>query len=454
MRRVRFTILAAALAAAGCAAEVSTERPDIAVPAAWSQAAPQDTTAVFPAAGWWRAFGSAELEQLIAAAQRNNPDLAAAGYRIAQARAQTRVAQAGLFPTLNAGADTSRSWRGEAPGTDSFGLDFQAAYELDLWGKNRFAATAADASYTASVYDREAVALSLVAEVATTYFRYLSLNDRLANAHRILETAERVLGLVGTQAEIGAVSGLEVAQQRGAVAGLRANLPALEQQRQEALNALAQLLGTTPGGLSLKGSSLAELQIPAVAAGLPSELLERRPDLRRAEATLVAARADAAAARAAMFPTIRLTGGTGYSSAELSSLFTPTGFFASIAGGLAQPLFDAGRLAGQYQGAQARQGERLENYRAAVMTAFMEVENALAAVRYLAEEEAAKRVAYSQAERAYELAEIRYRAGLVDFLTVLETQRSLFQQQDALEQTRLARLNAAVAMFRTLGGGW
>jgi NodT family efflux transporter outer membrane factor (OMF) lipoprotein len=446
--------LAFALATAGCAGEVSTERPEFAVPAEWSQPVAADPAAVFPAAGWWRGFGSEELARLIATAQRNNPDLAAADYRIAAATAQARVARAGLFPTLDASADRGRSWRAEELPTDSFGVDFQAAYEVDLWGRNRFAASAAEATTTATVHDREAAALSLVAEVATSYFQYLSFGDRLANARRILDTAEQVLELVELQAEVGTVSGLEVAQQRGAVAGLRANIPALEQQRQQSLNALAQLLGTTPGTLSIEATSLADLRVPAVAAGLPSEVLERRPDLRSALAALVAARADAASARAAMFPTIRLTGSTGYSSAELSSLFTPMGFAASIAGGLAQPLFDAGRLAGQSQAAKARQGEQAEAYRAAVMTAFMEVENALAATRYLAEEEAAERVAYDEAERAYELAQTRYRAGLVDFLSVLETQRSLYAQQDSLEQTHLARLSAAVAMFRALGGGW
>ncbi|MBX6323410.1 MAG: efflux transporter outer membrane subunit [Rhodospirillaceae bacterium] len=454
LRRTAPGALVLAVVLAGCAAPPVEERPAVPVPAAWSQPAPARPGAVYPQPGWWRAFGSAELERLVAAAQRNNPDLEAAGERIAQAMAQARAARAGLFPSLQGSVDVSRSLRsGRAP-LDDIALDLDVAYEVDLWGKNRMIARAADETTAASVYDRQAAALSLVAAVATTYFRILSLDDRLASAREILAIAEQILTLVEDQARIGVVSDLEVTEQRSAVATLRAQVPALARQRQESLDALAALLGTTPGALHIEAGTLAGIVVPAVAAGLPAPPPARRPDLRRAEAALAAARADAAAARAALFPTISLTAGGGTASDALQALFTPESLSAAVAASLLAPIFDAGRLAGQHQQAEARARELVAAYRSAVITAFREVEDALAAVRYLAEADRAQRDAAAQARRAYDLAAVRYRAGLVDFLTVLNAQTVVFQQQDALAQTELARLTAAVDLFKALGGGW
>lgn len=452
-------VLSAALLLCGCAALPSGAGPasPVEAPPAWANAVAPAADVPRPApvpARWWESFGSPELAGLIARAYADNPDLAASRQRIAQARAQLRAAGAALYPALDASASGARNWRGEGGAGNGFQAGMDASYEVDLWGLNRAGMRSAEAREQASVFDRDAMAVSLAADVATAYFQYLNLDDRLGSARRILDIAERVQALVDRQVELGAASGLEAAQQRGTVASLRAGIPQLEQDRAQTLNALAQLLGTTPGALSIRADSLDGLSLPAIAPGLPSELLLRRPDLRRAESLLASARADVSAARAAMLPSIRLTGGAGFSSAELSSLFTPSGFLANLVAGVVAPVFDGGRLAAQRDQAQANVEEAVEAYRSAVVAAFRDVEDALAAIRYLAEIEEARQAALEAARRAYELAEIRYRAGAADFLTLLSTQRSLFQEEDGFEQVRLARLAAAVSLYRALGGGW
>lgn len=447
MKRSLPLILVLALAVGGCATQTLGERPAVEVPAAWSSA-----SGAVPDATWWTAFDSAELTRLLDLAATNNPDLAASRQRIAQAIAQLDAAGAGLLPTLDGTGSAGRAWPGEGEAGNAFRLGLSAGYEVDLWNRAGFAVDAAEASAAASAFDHRAAELSLAAQVATGYLQVLSLNDRIANARRVLEIAERVLALVETKEGFGTASGLDLAQQRLAVFSLRANLPSLEQSLVQSRNALAQLVGVAPQDLVLEAASLRDVGLPTVGAGLPSELLERRPDLRRAEAQLVAAQANVGAARAAMFPAIRLTGSTGYSSSELSALFTPAGLLTNLAAGLTAPLFDGGRLAAQRDAAHAREAEAVAAYRSAVISAFRDVEDALAAVRYGAELAQAQEAAAAQAREAYDLAEVRYRAGVSDFLSVLDAQRSLFQQEDSLEQVRLARLSAVVSLYRALGG--
>ena len=458
--------LAAAGLLAGCMSTPSYERPATPLPTAWRAAPPQDESAAwipaavedglaYPPAAWWLVFGDPELERLIATAHGNNHDLKAAASRVAQAEARARAAAADLYPGLAGSGSSDRDGSGGSRLDPSYRSGLQAEYEVDFWGKNRAAAESADAAIEASRFNRETVALSLTAEVATTYFEYLALRDRLASARQQLEIARRVLDLVRAQAEWGAVSELRVAQQRNTVATLEATLPTLERQQAETGNALAGLLGLAPQELELTpGGSLGAVAVPPVEPGLPAELLNRRPDIRRAEADLVAANADVHAARAALFPSIRLTGGAGFASAALSSLVGVGGSFYNLVSGLTAPIFDAGRLRAGHELAQAREEELVHGYRASIIAGLREVEDALAAAKYLAETEAAQGEALAQARRAYALAEVQYRAGAVDFMTVLDAQRTLFQAEDTLLQTRLARLNASVALFKALGGGW
>lgn len=451
---LRSAVLALTLAATACGSLTAVTDVPSAPPVAASWAnAPAQAPVDIPMQ-WWEAYGSRELTTLIATAHRNNPDLAASVQRIARARAQARAARAGLFPSLDASAGSSRRWPGEGKASNAFQAGLDAAYEVDLWGGIDAVGKAAAADVLTTVYQHDAAALSLDAEVASTYFQVLNLGDRLDNARRVLAIAERVLDLVETQARLGAASGLEVSRQRGAVASLRASIPSLERSRAESLNALAELIGTTPDALAVAADSLDAVILPAVAPGLPSTLLERRPDLRAAEAGMAAAAYDVQAARAALLPSVRLTGSGGFSSTELSSLFSPTGFLTSLAAGLTAPLFDGGRLRAQRDAAEATRGEAIESYRAAVLAAFRDVEDALAATRFLAEIEEARADAVRQAEESYAIAEARYRVGRTDFLDLLDAQRTLFEQQDAFEEVRLSRLTASVSLYRALGGGW
>jgi NodT family efflux transporter outer membrane factor (OMF) lipoprotein len=238
------------------------------------------------------------------------------------------------------------------------------------------------------------------------------------------------------------------------VANQRAALPPLEQQLRQTENALAILLGQTPDALTIATGSLADVTLPEIAPGLPSELLNRRPDVASAEAQLVAANADINTARAALFPSIQLTAQGGFASAALSSLFDGPGLFWSLVASVTQPIFEGGRLSGQVDLTEARYEELVQTYRATVINAFRDTEDSLVAIRQLSDQQALQEEAVRQAQTAFELADTRYRGGLDTLLNVLDAQRTLFQARDVLVQVRSARLQATVSLFRALGGGW
>lgn len=446
------------LTVSACALTPDTRGPQAPVPAGWrTVAAPVPAEA--PSAEWWRAFGSDELVRLQAEARRNNPDLEAAVSRIAQAAADVRAAGASLLPSIGGGVSASRSGRSDGDRfLSSWGSSYEAAldasYEVDFWGRNRASVDAARARAASSRFDRDTIALTLAGDVATTWLQYAALGDQIATARGTLETARRILEVVEARGRLGAISPLELAQQRGAVASLEASIPDLERQRAVTLNGLALLVGEPPSAFTVEADGLDAVKLPSPAPGLPSELLTRRPDIARVEAQLAAASADITVARAAFYPSIRLTAAGGTGSAALSDLFQPAGFFANLAAGLTQPIFEGGRLEADLERNRARYAELEANYRAAVLAAFTDVEDALAAADFLTEVEEAQARAAEQAREAYRLAEIQYRAGAIDLLTVLDTQRSVFSAEDTLIRTRLARLNAAVALYRALGGGW
>ncbi len=297
------------------------------------------------------------------------------------------------------------------------------------------------------------MALTVVSNVANSYFQVLSLRERLDIARRNLANAERVLALVEARVRNGAVSPLDLAQQRAAVARQRTAIPPLQQQQRESLAALATLLGRPPQGFGITQTNLSKIAAPQIAPGLPSELLMRRPDIGRTEAQLAAAEADIAAARAAFFPGIRLTGSTGLRSAQLASFFDGSATY-NLAVSLTQPLFNAGLLSGQYNFAVARHQELIQNYRAAILVALTEVETALTRLHHLRDQIEFQHQELEQARIAFQIAETRYRAGAEDLITVLDAQRTLFQAQDQNLQLRVAHLQAMVTLFRALGGGW
>lgn len=449
------SIFLAALLGA-CAITRSPLPPPPEVPPGWAEAALPGATV--PAADWWRSFGSEELSALVAAALASNPDMAIAMERIRQAEAQTRIAGASLFPEITFGAATSRRETrpdgGRWSGSDASSATLNASYELDLWGRNAAGLRSAEFSLRASRFDFQTVRLTLLSGIASGYFQALSLRGRLVIAHENLEIAERVLKVVDARVRNGAASKLDLARQLAAVLSLRASIPPLELQERQTLYALAILVGRAPVGFSAAGASVAALAVPSVAPGLPADLLVRRPDLGSAEAQLAAANANVAAARAALLPSISLTGSAGLASSVLVNFLNAPTAILSLGASLLQPIFDGGRLRGQVEVAASRERELVENYRKVILAALSDVESALAAGGRTADQEAQQLQVVEQARIALRLAEIRYREGVDDLLTVLDAQRTLFQAEDQLAQVRLARLQAAVGLYKALGGGW
>jgi multidrug efflux system outer membrane protein len=421
--------------------------------------------AAVPQLDWWRGFRSKQLTTLIEDAQTANFDIAAAMGRIMQADAQARIAGAPLLPNIALDASATRSQSSIATGTGDvtgginrqrtlYNVSVNASYEIDFWGKNRAALLAAEETAISARYSREVVTITTLATVANTYFEVLSAQERLRIARDNLSSATRIQTLIRQRLEAGTASALDVAQQDALVATTRAAIPLLEQVVRQDIATLAVLVGKPPEYFALRGGTMGALAIPRVTPGLPSELLRQRPDIRMAEADLESANASVVSARAAFFPSIQLTGNGGFQSAALQTLFTPQAAFYNVAASLTQPIFDGFRLQGQLDFQRGRQEELLQTYRKTVVSAFADVERALIAIQLTAERERLQRDAVVASRRAFDLSETRLREGTVDLVTVLNAQQTLFQNQDALAQTRLARFQAIVSLFQALGGGW
>jgi multidrug efflux system outer membrane protein len=442
------------------------EKPDLAleVPANY-QYLPRKPDAALPALDWWRGFRSGELIKLIEAAQTDNLDIAAAIARVVQADAQVRISGAALLPSVEADGSATRSrasQRGGSSGvstggrgpTTLYNASLSASYEIDFWGKNRATVLASEENAVASRYAREIVTLTTLASVANTYFQVLSSQDRLRIARDNLAAATRVLNLIRQRFLAGTASQLDVAQQESLVATQRATIPPLEITLRQSITALAVLVGRAPENFSTRGGSMARVRIPVVTPGLPSDLLNQRPDIRQAEAALASANYSVEAARAAFFPSIVLTGQTGFQSLALSSLFGPGAWFYTMAASLAQPIFDGYLRLGQLELQQGLQQEQVQLYRKAVLSAFSDVEQALIAVEQQTIRERLQTEVVRASKQAFNLSEQRLREGTVDLVTVLTTQQTLFQAQDTLAQVRFARLQAVTGLFQALGGGW
>lgn len=436
----------------GCATGRVYVRPPIPLPAAW-QASAGKAEESCPAPAWWNTFGLPELDWLEETARQGNPDLRASLSRIRQAQAAANIAGANLYPSLQAEAGTVRTGGGQGSKTN-FETRLTAAYELDLWGKNRLAREAAQAALEGTIFAHEAAKLSLSGEVATIYFRLLAINDRLAIAGDALAVADRTLAIMEKRQQAGRISLLDLAQARTNRAQVEAAFFSLEAERQRTANALAILVGALPGGAVPETIRLMEVGMPSIPAGLPAALLERRPDLRAAEAALVSANAVVGAAKANLLPGITLTAAGGYASTDLASLLRPDSLFHSLGAGLLAPIFQGGRLQGEYELSQARFEELGHNYHRAALVAFAEVEDALAAIKQLAGSEAALAEAAAEAGLSHRLALRRYEAGKSDYLPALEAEKTWLATHNALTETRLARLNALSALQVALGGGW
>lgn len=445
----------ALLPLAGCAARVAQPDVGIDVPDSWSVHTPE---AEWPAEGWWHGYQSPALNELLHRAREGNLDLASSAAQLLQADAQLRQAGASLLPQLGGslGASRSESQRAAEPSSNrrSYSAALNASYEVDFWGRNRANVESARAALQASRFDRQTLALSIDASVASTWIQWLETHERLQLARRSLENAERVLELIEARQRFGAADRLEVSQQRTLVLQLQASLPALDQSELQLRNALALLLGEAPGTTLPAPIALGNVAVPEIGVGLPAELLARRPDIRASEARLAAANADLNAARAALYPSIQLTGQLGVQSLALSGLVNDPARTWNLVAGLTQPIFQGGRLRAQVDLSAARQEELLVNYQRVVLQALQDADTALGAVYRARMRFALLEQANEEARRSFDLAETRYRAGAITQQSLLDTQRTWYQSQDSLAQQRSAWLQTTVDLFRALGGGW
>lgn len=464
-RIIRRSLAAFAVAAMSSGCMLTSDIPDPAldIPTVYKDALTSKPGAATPSLDWWRGFRSAELTQLMEEAQIVNLDIAAAVARLRQADAQARITGAALLPTLSAGGQETyaRTSGSSASGLTNNGREitnFQgslsASYEIDFWGKNRDAALAAEETANASRFDRDVVALTTMAAVANAYFQVVTAQDRIRTADRNIASAQRILDAIKQRFSAGTGNELDVAQQESVLANQRASVPLLRTTLAQNKHALATLVSRPPESVRIAGGSLNNIAAPRVTPGLPSDLLTQRPDIRRQEAQLAAATANVGSARAQFFPTIQLTGSGGYQSSALVALFNPNAAFFNMVGGLTQPIFDGGRIRGNFELTQARQDELLQAYRKTVVQSFADVDNALVAIRQTTDRLRLQREVVRASRRAFELSEQQLRAGTADIVTVLNTQLTLFQAEDTLSQAQLSRLQAFVSLYQALGGGW
>ena len=447
------------LALAGCATQKFASPPQD-LPAEFAGRRGDGAAGQWPSKDWYRDFASDELNSFVDAAEKNNWDVAAARARVAQADARARQAGAAILPSVDA-VGNANYLAGHSSQGGGHELDWSAmlsaSYELDFWGKNRATALSARLLAGASRADRDTIALTTLAGVANGYFQILALRERIAIAHDNREAAHHLLEVVQARFDAGIATPVELATQKSTYDTAQIAIVDLEQTEFEARSALALLLGRAPEGFAVGLKPLDDLREPAIAAGLPSELLMRRPDLVLAEANLRAGHADLAAARAAMFPSISLTAAAGVQNPALpATVLTIPGIGPSFALGanLVQPIFDHGRLKAQRDEVSAKQEELLATYRSAIISALVDVENALAQVHQLDVAREFQMENVAQSERAFDGAKLRYQAGSGDYLTLLEAQRTLYLARDQFVQYKLARLTALVSLSKSLGGGW
>lgn len=452
MKQKLFRLLAlssTALALSACTLAPDYKRPELPTPAQWNNAQTNDKT-VMPSAEWWTNFGDEGLSALIQEAMVQNLDIEAALARIRQSEGALYQTGSSLLPQIDGSANARRDFdtQGQS-GINSARGALSISYALDLWGRYRSQLASSQASLRATEYDAAATMVLTQSSVASTYFNILTLRDRLAIARESLDAARDILRIVEARFQAGAVSGLDVAQQRTTLANIEAGIPNLETDLAANEHALSILLGRAPQSFEIKTASMASVTLPAIAPGQPSSLLERRPDIRRAEAQLQSANADIGAARAAFFPSIDL--GAGLSRSLIAG---GAGTASSIGASILAPIFSGGQLEGNLIQSNARKRELAANYKKTVLTAFAEVEDALVSARSNAIRVQALNVAATEARRSYDLSLASYRSGASDLTSVLDAQRSWLSTRDAAAQARYNQYVAAINLFVALGGGW
>jgi len=460
MRRVvrQLLLTATTLALASCAMGPDYERPEVPVPETYQT--PTIPGASFANLDWWELFEDPELESLIEAALINNRELAIAMARIEEARASLGFVRADLYPNLDGGAGASRGniFPGAAaPGdiNESFVLAADLNFEIDLWGKLRRSTEAARAELLATVDARNVVTITLIADVASVYLLLLDLDARVDIAHRTELTRKDSLGIIEARFEKGIVPLIDVNQAEIELADAVAELAALERQRGLAENTLSVLLGRNPGPVGRMGHEVKDaLQIPEVPVGLPSELLERRPDVRQASQQLAAQTARIGVAEALRFPSLSLTGTLGLASTELDDFISSDNKAWGVSANLLGPIFDAGRGKARVEAERARTEQLLNNYQLTVLRSFQEVEDALIEIRTFRKEAEAREEQVKSARSASTLSRARYDGGVTSYLEVLESERSLFRAELLASSTRREQVVSIVSLYKALGGGW
>ena len=404
-------------------------------------------------APWWEIFKDPVLQDLIREALKNNYDVATAAARVEEARAQAGVAKSAYFPQIGYGADITGAKSRVVPNHVYYGYNFNLSWELDLWGRIRKLNEQQRALFFASQDVQRGVWLSLVADVAQAYFELRALDVQLDITKETVQSFQDTYDLFNKKLQGGAASGLETSRAEAAMANVQAQVPDLERLITAKENQISLLLGKNPGPIP-RGSSLADQNdLDIVPSGLPSTLLERRPDLRQAEQQLIAANASVGVAKANFFPVLNLTGLLGGVSPQLSGLVS-SGTTWSAGAGLAGPLFTGGQLKSQYRISQAQFDQARLFYEKSVTQAFGEVSTALAAHQQLAQsirEESRSVSAYQDSVR---LSNLRYDSGLASYFEVIDAKLNLFPAQTALVAYDLDRKSALVSLYKALGGGW
>lgn len=435
-------------------------KPAIAPPVAFRYAPANAPTPPEPAGGeWWRLFGDPVLRRLIAAAMADNFDLAASAQRIAQARAVARISRSGLFPSVSADpayakTGVSKTLETGPGGTfTAWNLPLEVAYEIDLFGRVRRGAEASLADAEAVVEDDLSLRLVLQTEIAVNYFAMRALDDDIRIVSRAIQVRRETLRILKNRYALGAISRLPVAQAEAELSATEALLSALSRDRTRLENAIAVLSGKAPVELSLRAAPL-ETPPPTMPSVVPSALLEFRPDIRRAERLMAAENARVGVAAAAFYPRVSIGANAGFASGQAGDLFDVKSFAWGVLPNIHIPIFEGGRNVAELDRARARYAEVYARYRQVVVEAFGEVENALASVALLEREQAANLDAVRFAEEAYHLSKAQFDGGWVNYLSVLDAERTFLDNLRLSSRLRGQRYLAAVALIKSIGGDW
>jgi len=460
MRRI-IASLTLSLALFGCMVGPDYHRPKIDIPQAWrfEDKEAQDVANL----AWWNELSDPVLDELIQTSLKNNKDLLIASARVEEFIGRYRATRGSLFPQINAGAVAGRdrvTEKGPVPlsplmenPADTYQAFFNGSWEIDLWGKLRRGTEAARADLLSTEEGRRGVILTLVATVANAYIDLRDLDQQLEISKRTVKTREENYNIFKLRFEAGIISELELSQVKSEYENALAVIPQVEKTIAQQENALSILVGRNPGPID-RGKTIGELVLPSVPQGLPSELLERRPDIRQAEQNLIVANARIGVARAAYFPTISLTANYGYASTELYDLFNGPAKAWNWSAPITAPIFSAGRISGAVKSAEAQQQQALFSYQQTIQNAFREVDDGLIDQNKTREQLQAQGREVEALRNYAHFAQLRYDEGYSSYIEVLDAERRLFSAELSYTQTQATLFRALVNLYKAMGGGW